>query len=74
MCGAPAEGFSVKQHLLTEYLRAMGAICVAQLFKYKRLEGGKKGVERLSESPEICKLLGSIGETMPLSTIQGQLS
>jgi hypothetical protein len=57
----PAGGYSVKQHFLVAYLEALGSILLAQLFKYRALEGGLKGVALLSTCPHICRLLASVG-------------
>lgn len=51
----------MKQHLLAAYFTSLGSVCVAQLIKYKQIEGGAKGVRKLAKNPHICKLLASIG-------------
>jgi hypothetical protein len=52
----------VKQHYLVAYLEALGSILLAQLFKYRALDGGLTGVKHLARSPEICRVLASVGE------------
>ena len=66
-CWLCPAGWSVKQHLLTSYLHSLASICIAQLFKYKRLDGGLKGIKLLAQSPEVCKLLASTGALGRLS-------
>ena len=51
----------MKQHYLVSYLEALGSILLAQLFKYRAVEGGLKGVTLLSTCPNICRLLASVG-------------
>jgi hypothetical protein len=51
----------VRQHFLAAYLEALGSILLAQLFRYRALEGGLKGVKLLSRCPHICRLLSSVG-------------
>ena len=57
----------MKQHYIMSYLEALGSILLAQLFKYRAVEGGLKGVTLLSKCPNICRLLASVGGHQTLS-------